>query len=201
MKNQRGGIGFTILIGIMIIWAFVLLILIIMSNSREHDRDIMIDYSLINNTNNTNTSDTNIANENRTNLGELVNTEFTLGFLKKENNKQNMLYSPLSIKYALKMLQEGAKEETYSQIEKVIGNLNLPKYNNIENKLSLANSIFIRDTYFPYVKTSYTDILTNKYNAEVIQDKFNTAKNVNTWIENKTLVKIKKMFRDEIVYK
>lgn len=200
MKNQRGGIGFTILIGIMIIWAFVLLILIIMSNSREHDRDIMIDYSLINNTNNTNTSDTNIANENRTNLGELVNTEFTLGFLKKENNKQNMLYSPLSIKYALKMLQEGAKEETYSQIEKVIGNLNLPKYNNIENKLSLANSIFIRDTYFPYVKTSYTDILTNKYNAEVIQDKFNTAKNVNTWIENKTLGKIKKMLSDELVY-
>ena len=55
-----------------------------------------------------------------------------------------MIYSPLSIKYALKMLQEGASGNTYTQIEEIVGSSNLPTYRNIENTLSLANGIFIR---------------------------------------------------------
>ena len=34
--------------------------------------------------------------------------DFDLQFLKLENNKKNVVYSPLSIKYALEMLKEGA---------------------------------------------------------------------------------------------
>ena len=37
-------------------------------------------------------------------------------------------------------------------IEKVIGNTNLRKYDNINDVLSLANALYIRDTYSKYVK-------------------------------------------------
>ena len=45
-------------------------------------------------------------------------TELDYYFLQKENFKSNMIYSPLSIKYALSMLAEGASGETKAQIEK-----------------------------------------------------------------------------------
>ena len=79
-------------------------------------------------------------------------TEFALKFLKMENKEENMVYSPLSIKYALKMLSDGASGNTKTQIENAIGNANLIKYNNIDNILSLANAIYIRDSYSKYIK-------------------------------------------------
>ena len=39
---------------------------------------------------------------------QYADTDFSFKFLKMENKKENMLYSPLSIKYALKMLNDGA---------------------------------------------------------------------------------------------
>ena len=47
-------------------------------------------------------------------------SDFTYSFLKLENKKTNMIYSPLSIKYGLKMLQEGAEGTTYTQINDVV---------------------------------------------------------------------------------
>ena len=125
--------------------------------------------------------------------------DFTFDFLKMENNKENMIYSPLSIKYALNMLNEGANGNTKTQIEKVIGNLSLTKYNNIDNVLSLANGVYIRDTYAKYVKEDYNNILTKKYNAETKYDDFNSANSINKWIEDKTLGIIKNMLKDEMV--
>ena len=43
-----------------------------------------------------------------------------------------MLYCPLSIRYALNMLQEGASNNTYAEINKVIGNDKLTKYESID---------------------------------------------------------------------
>lgn len=43
---------------------------------------------------------------------QATDSDFSMKFLKMENNKQNMIYSPLSIKYALKMLNEGANGNT-----------------------------------------------------------------------------------------
>jgi len=130
---------------------------------------------------------------------QVIQSDFSMKFLKLENDKQNMIYSPLSIKYALKMLNEGANGNTKTQIENVIGELNLTKYNNIDKVLSLANGVYIRDTYAKYVKEDYKKILTEKYNAEVNYDSFNNAININSWIENKTLGIIKNMLRDETV--
>jgi len=133
------------------------------------------------------------------NSTDISNPDFDYLFLKLENNKKNMLYSPLSIRYGLNMLKKGAKGNTYDEINKLIGNTELPKYKSIDKYLSLANGIFIRDMYYEYVKQSYINTLKEKYDAEIIQDEFKDAQNANKWIENKTLGIIKKMLKDEIV--
>lgn len=123
-------------------------------------------------------------------------SEFPIDFLKLENQKQNMIYSPLSIKYALNMLNEGASGNTKKQIDNVIGEMQLTKYSNKDNILSLANTIYIRDDYKQYMKESYQNTLVQKYNAEVNYDTFENAQNVNQWIENKTMGIIKNMLQD-----
>ena len=130
---------------------------------------------------------------------QILESDFSLKFLKLENEKQNMVYSPLSIKYALNMLNEGAAGNTKTQIENVIGNLNLIKYNTIDEVLSLANSVYIRDTFAEYVKEDYRRTITEKYNAEVNYDSFSNATNINNWIEDKTLGIIQNMLNDEAV--
>jgi len=124
---------------------------------------------------------------------------FDFAFLKIENNKKNMLYSPLSIEYALKMLQEGASNHTYAEINKVIGNTELSKYTNIDNILSLANGLFIKDVFYENVITEYINTLKEKYDAEVIEDPFKSAQNANQWIEDKTLGIIKNILDDETI--
>ena len=100
---------------------------------------------------------------------QALNSEFSLKFLKLENNKQNMIYSPLSIKYGLIMLNEGANGNTKIQIESLIGNESLTKYNNIDNVLSLANGVYIRDTFSQNINEDYKKTLTEKYNAEITE--------------------------------
>ena len=89
------------------------------------------------------------------------------------------------------MLNEGADGNTKVQIQNLIGDIELTSYNNINNVLSLANGIYIRDTYTEFVKENYIDTLSQKYNAEINYDSFNNADNINNWIEHKTLGIIK----------
>ncbi len=94
------------------------------------------------------------------------------------------------------MLNEGASGNTKKQIDNVIGEMQLTKYSNKDNILSLANTIYIRDDYKQYMKESYQNTLVQKYNAEVNYDNFENAQNVNQWIENKTMGIIKNMLQD-----
>jgi len=126
-------------------------------------------------------------------------SEFSIDFLKLENQKQNMTYSPLSIKYALNMLNEGASGNTKKQIDKVIGDLKPIKYTNQENVLSLANTMYIKNEYKSYIKESYQNSLLQNYNAEINYDAFENAQNVNQWIENKTMGIIKDLLQDNQV--
>ena len=187
MKNQFGGVKLITIIGVILIFAVILLLIIVFAGLNDHE-----EVSKNNILTNTYTSDTSEDIK-------VENANFELSFLKLEDKQENIIYSPLSIKYALKMLQEGANDNTYTQIEEIVGNSNLPVYRNIENTLSLANGIFIRDTYYQYVKDNYKDILVNKYNAEIRQDEFQSAKNANEWIEEKTFGKIENMLNDDIV--
>lgn len=110
---------------------------------------------------------------------------FDLYFMQLENNGQNKVYSPLSIKYALAMLSEGANGKTKEQIDNIIGEYTARKYNNSDN-MSFANSLFIKDTYQDSIKSSYINTVASKYNADVIIDSFKNADTLNSWISDKT---------------
>lgn len=118
-------------------------------------------------------------------------SEFDLSFLKEEN-KKNMIYSPLSIKYCLKMLEEASDGNTKTQIEKIVGDYELPEYKTSKN-LSLANGMFIQTDYKDSVKQDYIDLLKKEYGAEVNFDAFATPANINKWISDKTFGIIENM--------
>lgn len=121
--------------------------------------------------------------------------DFDLSFLQLENKEQNMIYSPLSIKYALEMLGEGANGNTKAQIDAVIGAYKAKKYNNSPN-MSLANALFVRDSYQENIEEEYRSKLTTKYNADVIFDTFANATTVNGWVKEKTLGLISELVTD-----
>lgn len=122
-------------------------------------------------------------------------SDFDLKFLKLNNTEENKVYSPLSIKYALKMLSDGADGETKTQIDNILGDYQAKSYLNSKNR-SLANAMFIADDYKGKVLDSYIDGLKTNYNADVIYDSFASANTINKWIENNTLGIIKNMLQD-----
>ena len=122
--------------------------------------------------------------------------DFDLSFLKLENEGSNKVYSPLSIKIALSMLSEGADGDTKDQIDKIIGSYEAKKYINSEN-LSLANGLFVKDSYKADIKDSFVKTLNDKYNADVVYDSFGDATNFNNWISSKTLKQIDSVFSDD----
>ena len=121
--------------------------------------------------------------------------DFDLYFMQLENEKVNKIYSPLSIKYALAMLNDGAKGETRKQIENVIGDYEAKQYTNSSN-LSLANAMFIKNDFKDGVKSDYIDTLKKNYNAEVVYDDFTTPDKVNAWVSEKTLKLINNLVSD-----
>lgn len=125
---------------------------------------------------------------------------FDLAFLKLENNGKNKVYSPLSIKYALAMLNEGSMGETKTQITNVIGDYKSKKYPNNDH-MSFANAMFIRNTYKDAVKDEYKNNLKEKYNAEVTLDEFKDASNMNKWVSDKTFGLINDLFDNAAVAK
>ena len=119
--------------------------------------------------------------------------DFSVRFLKLENNERNMIYSPLSIKYGLSLLRDGASGETREEIDGVLNGIGLTKYTNVEDKLSLANAVFIRDDFTEYTLDAYKNDVINKYNAEIMFDSFQTTATLDKWVDDKTFGLIKKM--------
>lgn len=121
--------------------------------------------------------------------------DFDLSFLKMENKKENKVYSPLSIKYALAMLEEGTDGESKKQISNVLGEYSSKSYINSKN-MSFANALFVNDLYKDSVKSSYIDSLKNNFNASVVFDAFTTPEVVNSWVKNNTFDLIDSLFDD-----
>lgn len=124
--------------------------------------------------------------------------DFDLYFLQLENKQDNVIYSPLSIKYALAMLNEGTDGRTHEQIANVIGDYKAKKYNNNEH-MSFANAMFIRNTFKDSIKSEYIDTLSSNYGAEVIYDDFQNASTMNNWVSNKTFKLINGLLSDDLV--
>jgi len=137
------------------------------------------------------------VNDKNDNSNKIVDKkdEFSFTFLKLENEEKNKIYSPLSIKYALKMLERGAVGKSKEQIFRVIGDIELTKYES-NNNMSLANSLFIRDTFKSEIEKTYINALKKEYNAEIIFDSFANPDNVNSWISDKTLKLINNLVDD-----
>lgn len=141
---------------------------------------------------------TKVASKNEYALTDNNLSKFDLSFLKFENGKENKIYSPLSIKYAFKMLNEGASGETKRQLDEIVGEYELTKYKSNSN-MAFANSFFVRDTYKNNVKQSYIDSIKDKYDAELIFDDFSSAKNINDWVKENTLGLIDNIYDDSDV--
>lgn len=122
--------------------------------------------------------------------------DFDLRFLQLENKKANKIYSPLSIKYTLGMLNEGTEGESKEQISNLIGEYKANKYINSKN-MSFANALFIRDTYKQSIKGNFVNNLRDKYNADVVYDSFNSSDKINSWVSDKTLDLINNMLNDK----
>lgn len=186
-----------IIITIMIILIALILIFNKNKNQVSHSNYNHRDYDY-------NIPDENISditeNNNNPNIEYLnSNNDFDINFLKLESNKQNLIYSPLSIKYGLNLLNDGANGNTKKEIETVIKDLSLTKYDNIDNVLSLANCIYMKDDFTDSILDSYKNSIKQKYNAEINFDSFKDAQNINNWIKEKTLGQIPNMLNDKIV--
>ena len=119
--------------------------------------------------------------------------ELAMDFLKIESGRKNLVYSPLSIRYGLSLLKEGANGETKTEIEKVLGEKTPTKYENVKDKLSLANAVFIREGFKDAVLASYVKAVEKNYNAEVIYDPFKDAALLDKWVSEKTFKLIDKI--------
>ncbi|MCI8545828.1 MAG: serpin family protein [Clostridia bacterium] len=123
-------------------------------------------------------------------------SNFDLSFLKMENQKENLVYSPLSIKYALGMLEEAAEGDAKEEISNILSSYKVKDYTNSKN-MSFGNALFVRDTFD--VKKEYKSLLQEKYNADVITDSFESADTINSWISDKTLKLIENLVTDDDV--
>ncbi len=123
--------------------------------------------------------------------------DFDLYFL-KSGDGGNVIYSPLSIKYALSMLKDASGGKSAKQIEKVIGDFVPTRYAN-GSHLSLANAFFVRDSFAGGVKPDYAGLLSDKYGAELFSDPFTSADPINSWVSGKTFGLIGDLIDDDTV--
>ena len=112
--------------------------------------------------------------------------DFNLDLIKRVNhdNYDNYLISPYSIEIALNMLKEGSNNNTYDEINRTLGNSKVNRINN--DKVKIANGIFISNQYKRNIKDSFLDKIKSDYDGEIIYDDFKTPKVINDWVNKKT---------------
>lgn len=127
----------------------------------------------------------------------------------------NHLISPISLVYALAMVQNGASGETQSQILDVLNydeSLNNDAYNEVANVFNqmeetsnserpnaivkIANSLWVREDLTPI--QAFVNTLKSKYDAGVYQRDFTSLETVDTmnkWVEDETNGLLKNTFK------
>jgi len=119
----------------------------------------------------------------------------------KESEGENMLISPYSVVQALGMTANGADGQTKSEMEQVIGSMEIEKLNpylytqrinqpNTEKcKLSTANSIWYRnDENRLQVSKDFLQVNADYYGADAFSAPFDnsTVKDINDWVNYRT---------------
>ncbi|MBO5745653.1 MAG: serpin family protein [Clostridia bacterium] len=138
-------------------------------------------------------------------------TDFALGLFQnayKETDGQNLLMSPVSVSVALSMAANGADGDTLKELENFLGRgielQDLNKYyktylttlpNSEKANLSMANSIWFKDSKRFEVNNSFLQTNANWYNADVFKAPFDksTVTDINNWVKDNTDGRIDKM--------
>ncbi len=137
--------------------------------------------------------------------------DITLNLLKANLNTPNALISPVSVMTALTMAGIGAKGDTKSEIEKVIGGTvemkleALSRYIGEVNSdkncgVKIANSVWLNNEKNRLsINDSFVETCQSKLYADIFKEEFknSTANQINGWIKDKTDGTIKKVI-DEI---
>ena len=108
---------------------------------------------------------------------------------------ENVLISPVSVLYALAMAANGAQGDTLEQMEAVLG-LPLLELNEFcrawlaalpeeDGALSIANSLWFRDSEMLTVEESFLEANALWYSADVYEAPFDgtTVSDVNAWVD------------------
>ena len=146
-----------------------------------------------------------------TDVSDAAVTDFAVRLFKESlADGSNTLISPLSVLVALSMTANGAEGETLTQMEAVLGmpieQLNSWVNTYISNlpeeekyKLSLANSIWFKDTDTFTVNEDFLQTNADYYGAGIFKTPFDnsTLKEINKWVEDNTDGMIKDIL-DEI---
>ena len=127
--------------------------------------------------------------------------DFALDLLRAsvdEASGKSTLVSPLSVLYALAMTENGADGETLAQMEQVTGmgadeltdtlQAYLLRADADDSPLSLANSVWLRDSEGLAVEDSFLETCGGRLGAQVFSAPFDdsTVADVNAWISEKT---------------
>ena len=122
--------------------------------------------------------------------------DFALDLLRESANEKNTLVSSLSVLSALAMAENGADGETLTQMEQVTGmgadeltDL-LQAYGTLvdDGPLSVANSIWLRDSDGLAVEDDFLETCGGRLGAQVFSAPFDdsTVADVNAWVSEKT---------------
>ena len=122
--------------------------------------------------------------------------DFALDLLRESADEKNALVSPLSVLSALAMAENGADGETLAQMERVTGmgadeltDL-LQAYGTLvdDGPLSVANSIWLRDSDGLSVEDDFLETCGGRLGAQVFSAPFDdsTVADVNAWVSEKT---------------
>ncbi len=142
----------------------------------------------------------------------LAVTDLSLSMLAQLMEGENAMISPLSIVSALGMTANGAEGETLEQMEAVLGverqalNDFLYAYttnflpSDGENQVSIANSIWYRDSEDLMVEEDFLQTVSNYYSADLYLTPFDSAtkNDINSWVEDKTEGKIDTLLTEDI---
>lgn len=127
--------------------------------------------------------------------------DFSLDLLRAcatEEPDENTLVSPLSVLYALSMVENGASGETLAQIETATGmsadalssalQSRAVRAADDDSQLSLANSVWLRDSDGLRVSDDYLDACATNLGAQAYAAPFDdtTADDINGWVSDHT---------------
>ena len=124
------------------------------------------------------------------------NTDLDFDFLRFDYNNNNVFYSPLSIREALFLVQEGADGNTLEQLNNVLNRYKHYSVKNVDKKIGISNAIFIKDEFKDNVLDSYINKLVNDYKSDVFFDDMSSPDKVNNYVKEKTFDMIPKLFED-----